>query len=94
MPLPIEHQNLNARRALEVEMRPIRPGRNKPWLRFLREREYFVVRSRRPGQALRFSDEITRGSGKCVKLSLGHFLAQILSSACVVVLAIRLMMTS
>ena len=32
------------------------------------------VRSRRPGQALRFSDEITREKGKCVKLSLGHFL--------------------
>ena len=32
------------------------------------------VRSRRPGQALRFSDEITRENGKCVKLSLGHFL--------------------
>ena len=32
------------------------------------------VRSWRPGQALRFPDEITREKGKCVKLSLGHFL--------------------
>ena len=32
------------------------------------------VRSRRPGQVLRFSDEITRENEKCVKLSLGHFL--------------------
>ena len=32
------------------------------------------VRSRRPGQVLRFSEEITRGKGKCVKLSLGLFL--------------------
>ena len=32
------------------------------------------VRSRRQGQVLRFPDEITRECGKCVKLSLGHFL--------------------
>ncbi len=34
----------------------------------------WVARSRRPGQVLRFSDEITRENEKCVKLSLGHFL--------------------
>jgi hypothetical protein len=43
-------------------------------LRWLCELGHAAVRSRRQGQALRFSDEITRGSGKCVKLSLGHFL--------------------
>ena len=33
-----------------------------------------VARSRRQGQALRFSVESTRDVEKCVKLSLGHFL--------------------